>query len=60
MYRGGHVRVILVSGGIGAEGQDEAAAMKTYLVGMGVLRPPPSLPTTRASTPTRRPASRPR
>ncbi|UUZ49265.1 YdcF family protein [Massilia sp. B-10] len=49
-----------MSGGIGAEGQDEAAAMKTYLVGMGVLRPPPSLPTTRASTPTRRPASRPR
>lgn len=36
LYRGGHVRVILVSGGIGAEGQDEAAAMKDYLVRMGV------------------------
>jgi vancomycin permeability regulator SanA len=36
LYREGHVKGILVSGGIGAEGQDEAAAMQRYLVGMGV------------------------
>jgi vancomycin permeability regulator SanA len=35
-YRDGHARAILVSGGIGAEGFDEAAVMKDYLVAHGV------------------------
>lgn len=35
-YQAGHARAILVSGGIGAEGYDEAAVMKEYLVAHGV------------------------
>ena len=36
LYRDGHCRAIHVSGGIGAEGFDEAAVMKAYLVASGV------------------------
>lgn len=36
LYREGHVKVLLVSGGIGEEKQDEAAAMKRYLVEHGI------------------------
>jgi uncharacterized SAM-binding protein YcdF (DUF218 family) len=35
-YRAGHAGAILVSGGVGAEGFDEAAVMKDYLVAHGV------------------------
>lgn len=36
LYRAGYCRAILVSGGTGSEGFDEAAVMKTYLVEHGV------------------------
>lgn len=36
LYQGGHVRMLLVSGGIGEEKQDEAAAMQRYLIARGV------------------------
>lgn len=36
LYRNGHCKVLLVSGGIGSEGFDEAAVMKAYLVAHGV------------------------
>lgn len=35
-YRSGHCRFVLVSGGVGAEGFDEAEVMKAYLVAQGV------------------------
>ncbi|WP_394777579.1 YdcF family protein [Undibacterium sp.] len=35
-YRSGHCKFILVSGGIGVEGFDEAQVMKAYLVANGV------------------------
>lgn len=38
LYMSGYVEAILVSGGIGANGFDEAAVMKKYLVEHGVLR----------------------
>jgi vancomycin permeability regulator SanA len=36
LYQGGHVKMLLVSGGIGEEKQDEAAAMQRYLIARGV------------------------
>ena len=36
LYQGGHVKMLLVSGGIGEEKQDEAAAMQRYLNARGV------------------------
>ena len=36
LYKAGHCRAILVSGGIGAEGFDEAEVMKAYLSARGV------------------------
>jgi len=36
LYRRGRCKVLLVSGGIGSEGFDEAAVMKAYLVAHGV------------------------
>ena len=36
LYRSGRCKVLLVSGGIGSEGFDEAAVMKAYLVARGV------------------------
>ena len=36
LYRNGHCKMLLVSGGIGSEGFDEAAVMKAYLVAHGV------------------------
>lgn len=37
LYRNGRCKTILVSGGIGAEGFDEAQVMKSYLVEHGVM-----------------------
>ncbi|WP_137936169.1 YdcF family protein [Chitinivorax sp. B] len=39
LYRDGYCTAILVSGGIGKEGFDEAAVMKAYLVSRGVPDP---------------------
>ena len=36
MYRAGLARTLIVSGGVGREGFDEAAVMRDYLVGKGV------------------------
>jgi vancomycin permeability regulator SanA len=36
LYKAGRVRYIMVSGGRGSEGYDEAEVMKTYLLGKGV------------------------
>ncbi|MGE5549762.1 MAG: YdcF family protein [Bacteroidota bacterium] len=36
LFNSGHCRAILVSGGIGSEGYDEAEVMKAYLVANGV------------------------
>ena len=36
LYRTGRVGAVIVSGGLGAEGHDEAAVMKRYLVARGV------------------------
>ena len=36
LYRGGLFRHVIVSGGVGVEGFDEAEVMKAYLVGQGV------------------------
>lgn len=38
LYRAGHCKTILVSGGIGAEGWDEAEVMKRYLIEHGVQK----------------------
>jgi vancomycin permeability regulator SanA len=36
LYRGGMFRYVIVSGGVGADGFNEAEVMKRYLVGRGV------------------------
>lgn len=36
LYRSGHCKAILVSGGVGSEGFDEARVMQTYLLERGV------------------------
>lgn len=36
LYRNGHCKAILVSGGVGVEGVDESVAMRDYLVKQGV------------------------
>ena len=36
LFQAGHCRLVVVSGGTGVEGVDEAEAMKRYLVGRGV------------------------